>query len=133
MTFMNMTPHKLFYQMPDGSRVSLLPSGEVARVDEILTGVAKEVGVGGINFLVKTSPVNGEVYVTKEGSDEKMPFPEQDGQTIFIVSTMVKDQILIGQARPDVWAPGTGPKDGPIREDGKIVAVTRFVSAVASE
>lgn len=59
---------------------------------------------------------------------ENLPVPEEG--KIFIVSGFVAAAMrAAGMDRPDVVVPGTGPKDNCIRENGRIVAVTRFVRA----
>ncbi len=66
---------------------------------------------------VYSAPVVGRV--------EGLPEPQEG--TIYIVSGMV---LAHCQGRTDVFGPGTGPKDGAIRnEKGHIIAVTRLIAA----
>jgi len=55
------------------------------------------------------------------GEVEGLPEPSEG--TIYIVSGLVAGRI----SRPDVFSPGTGPQDGAVRENGRIVAVTRLI------
>jgi len=110
---MNLTPHAIHVQTPDGAAMSVPPSGHVARVSSIagrlLTGYD-------LPCPVYASPTFGAV----------VGLPDPDGETVYIVSGMVLG-LCVG--RSDVVGPGTGPADGAIRDGGKIVAVTRFIAA----
>ena len=88
---MNLTPHVLNVIRQDGSVMNLVPSGTVARVQE----------------------VRGEVAMTVDGVEIRRPstwgqvvgLPDsQDGQHIFIVSAMVSE--ALGGSRGDVVRPG---------------------------
>ncbi len=84
------------------ARVSTTPGGEVGDLN-------------GVPLFAATS--FGEV----EG------LPEPEAGTVFIVSGLVGGQV---KGRDDVVVPGTGPKDGAVRNDaGHIVAVTRLIRA----
>lgn len=109
----NLTPHAIVLQKEDGERIQVQPSGTVATV---ATMPATLHDIPGIPVPVAAAPEYGEV--------EKLPDP-QDG-TIYIVSGIVLSRC---PGRTDVFGPGTGPKDGAIREDGRVVAVTRLIAA----
>ena len=110
--FVNLTPHPITLRGEGGDQV-IQPSGEVARVSQT---PGEEIGaVNGIP--VYSAPVTGAV--------EGLPQPQDD--TVYIVSGMV---LAHCQGREDVFGPGTGPKDGAVRnEKGHIVAVTRLIAA----
>jgi hypothetical protein len=114
MTLVNLTPHAIVLRLPDGTDLTIPPSGQVARV---AVAPAAPVVVPGIPVPVLPAPVLGEVT--------GLPSPA-DGIG-FIVSGMVAQ----AASRPDVFAPATGPGDGAIRNAaGQVVAVTRLVSSI---
>jgi len=104
--FVNLTPHAIIVRLNDGSDVTFPPSGKVARVDELPTQIVGD--LDGIPILSRT--VFGQV----------IDLPEPTEGVGYIVSGLVAGVVY----RSDVFAPATGPKDGPIRNDkGHIVAV----------
>lgn len=108
----NLTPHALTLRSATGDTV-LPPSGTVARVSAS-PGALED--VPGIPVPVARPDAFGSV--------EGLPEPEEG--VFFIVSAMVGAHV---HNRPDVLTPGTGPRDGAIRNDkGHIVAVTRLKS-----
>ncbi|MCS7317750.1 MAG: hypothetical protein NZZ41_05520 [Candidatus Dojkabacteria bacterium] len=116
--FVNLTPHDIVYQGVDGTRITFPKSGKIAK---ILNN----------NSSPKTfATVNGIPIVSRsnfEGSIDGLPDPTPN--TIYIVSAPVRAILEArGIVRRDVVSPGTGPEDEPIRENGQIVAVTRFVT-----
>lgn len=109
----NLTPHELNLVSPDGETTTIQPSGQIAR---ITSTPGQELALG-LSCRTFTSPTWGEV--------ENLPEP-QDG-TIFIVSGIVAGRI---SGRPDVWSPGTGPRDEAIRDEkGRIIGVTRLIQS----
>ena len=115
--FVNLTPHDIVLQYPSGARLTIPPSGTEARVDSV-SGVLRETVDSGIPIY--EAPTWGEV--------EGLPDPESG--KIFIVSGLVASRSF---GRKDVVSPGTGPKDGVIRnEKGHVVAVTRLIAAPES-
>lgn len=111
MTVINLTPHALTLRAPDGTDNVIPPSGTVARVSNT-PGSPTGDQVGGV-------PV-----VSADTTGEVTGLPEPVEGTVFIVSGFV-GSALAGSGRDDVLVPGTGPKDGAIRnERGHIVAVT---------
>ena len=114
MDLKNLTPHAICLHLPNGDVVSL-PSVGVARV-AALPRVASS--VSGLPVPVLPAPVWGAV--------EGLPAPQKD--VVFIVSGMVLEA-LRGSGRSDVFAPGTGPTDGAVRNDkGQVVGVTTLVA-----
>lgn len=110
MNFINLTPHPLTLRAEDGTHAVIVPSGVVARVTA--TPAALEGTLNGV-------PLYG---VAVFGEVEDLPEPVPD--TMFIVSGLVGGRVV---GRDDVVVPGTGPKDGAVRNDaGHIVAVTRL-------
>lgn len=111
----NLTPHAIVLQTQDGERVTVPPSGTIARV----ATTPGELGtIPGVPVPVANPTTFGEV--------EGLPAP-QDG-VFFIVSGLVG--AALRGSRPDVLCPGTGPRDGAIRDaQGRIEAVTRLVRA----
>ena len=114
--FINLTPHTVVFQFPDGSRAEF-PSTGVARVDN-LYGESTTFEFGGkvmtVNSPVKYGPVQG--------------LPEPEDGVVYIVSLITLTQPGVA-GREDVVAPATGPRDGAVRVDGRIDAVTRWVAA----
>ena len=110
----SLLPHSITLRLPDGSDLEIQPSGSVARVSSTPGTLGAIEGV--------PVPVAGR---TVFGPVQGLPV-EQPG-TWFLVSGLV-GAALAGR-RDDVLVPGTGPEDGAVRVDGKVVAVTRLVRA----
>ena len=107
----NLCPHSIVLRTPEGEDVTISPSGTVARVSAT-PGALEEAG----DLPV---PVAG-VTVFGEVTDLPGPVPG----TVYIVSGLVGSRVV---DRNDVFVPGTGPRDGAIRDDNnRIVAVTRL-------
>lgn len=111
----NLTPHAIVVQTPAGEVVSFEPAGTVARVDQE-------------QVVVDTCPVTG-VHVKVDKTVGIVGIPEA-GTEMFLVSAMV-----LAELGPEysgwAFAPGTGPKDGAIRnEKGFIEAVTCLKTVV---
>lgn len=106
----NLTPHPITLRTPAGD-VTLPPSGTVARVVALYEQVGEVAGV----------PVMRRTW----GAIEGLPPVEQRGQGV-IVSSLVLEA-LDEECAEGVYAPDTGPT--AIREDGKVVAVTRLIGA----
>jgi hypothetical protein len=112
MQLINMTPHALTLYTADGV-VELPVSGQLARVRSSSVFVGE---VGGM-------PVYENAFSEVEG----LPEP-QEGVHYVTSSLVLKALKTAGISRPDVLAPGTGPNDGPIRDqNGRIVGVTRLI------
>ena len=112
MQLINLTPHAIVLRSPKGGDTTVPTSGIVARVSS----------VSGTPEIFDGVPV--PVYPTQTwGEIEGLPAPQEG--TLYIVSAMVLGRV---QGRSDVVAPGTGPNDGAIRDEGgRIRAVTRLV------
>lgn len=102
----NLTPHAITLQKPDGTRETIAPSGQIARVSTAEQVVSEMMGL----------PV-----VTRT-TGEAQGLPEEG--TPCIVSAMVLAAV---PGRKGVYAPDSGPT--AIRENGQVVAVTRLVAA----
>jgi hypothetical protein len=113
----NLTPHAIVICYKNGEKTEIQSTGLV----RVTTFPGLPVGAiyKDMDGLLYASPTYGEV----EG------LPPRSRGTIYIVSTMVAQHCI---GRPDVFSPGTGPNDNPIRENGKIVAVTRLIRAPMS-
>lgn len=113
MKLINLTPHPITLRLPDGTDMTLASEG-VARVATIPGALRDHYGIPVPTYA---SPAYGEV--------EGLPGPVEG--TAYVVSLMVLARC---QGRRDVYAPGTGPVDGAIRDDkGNVVAVTRLIAA----
>jgi formylglycine-generating enzyme required for sulfatase activity len=114
MKVVNLTPHAIVLRSASGEDTTIPASGQVARVASTPGAVGP---VDGLPVPVARPTVYGDV--------EGLPAPEAG--TIYVVSALV-----LGRTnRPDVFAPGTGPQDGAVRnEKGHITAVTRLIAAV---
>lgn len=131
----NLTPHAITVVIKHNYKPENLvipPSGAVARVSTV-SGKAEDpiftlqlphptrpethVNVTRARIAIAPHPTYGEV--------EGLPVPAPN--TLYIVSGMVLAHCA---GRTDVFGPGTGPNDDPIRNDaGHIVAVTRLIAA----
>jgi len=113
----NLTPHDLIIEDVDGRRVTIPPSGTVARVktEDNLVGVAPLAGV--------TVPV----YTRQLGQITGLPFEDEH----CVVSGLVLEAVRLQQPwRRHVYAPDTGPT--AIRDNsGHIVAVRRLIRSSA--
>lgn len=105
----NLTPHDIVLQLPSGERVTLPPSGTVARVSTIATDTG--LAMAGVRVVRNTyGPVQG--------------LPADGGPCI--VSGMVLAALPAGT--PNVYAPATGAT--AIRDErGQVIAVTELVAA----
>lgn len=112
MQLVNLTEHEITIRGTDGDLV-IPPSGQVARVDQFEPESRQ---IDGIPVPVQSPPQYGEVA----------GLPDPQPGVVYVVSGLVLARVK----RADVLAPATGPKDGAIRENGKIVAVTRLNAAV---
>jgi hypothetical protein len=116
MELINLTPHVIKVVGTNGDTVEFQPSGQVARVASIAGNLQKSVSYPNIKFF--SAPTWGEV--------EGLPAPQ--GGKAYIVSGLVAARC---SHRADVFSPGTGPADEPVRENGQIVAVTRLIFAMS--
>jgi len=109
MQLVNLTPHPLVLKDAEGRDTVVAPNGTIARV-AMIPGVLETVEGCPV-------PVMGKDTL---GGIEGLPAPEAG--TMYIVSGFVGSAV---SGRDDVLVPGTGPKDGCVRnERGHIVAVT---------
>ena len=107
MNIVNLTPHDIVVRV-DGQDITYPASGQQARLSTDSVQVGTLLGV----------PVDRDTKGTVTG----LPDPKPD--TVYLVSGQILDNLA---GRQDVFAPGTGPKDGAIRnEKGHITAVTRL-------
>ena len=109
MNIVNLTPHTLNVQLPDGTGVSFPASGAQARVS------VKNIAVGDIDGI----PVTTAVYGAIEG------LPASEPGVVYLVSMLVGQIIQRQGSRDDVYGPDSGPT--AIRENGQIVAVRGFI------
>ena len=113
MNIVNLTPHNIVLQDANGVRTVIASSG-IARVASTPGALETVAGV--------PVPIAGR---TTYGAVEGLPDPVEG--TLYVVSAMVLGRPEC-QGRDDVVGPGTGPKDGAIRnEAGNVIAVTRLV------
>ncbi len=114
MRIVNLTPHAIVLQSPSGERTIIEPTKPAARVATV-PGILR--ALAGLPCRVFGPTIYGEV--------DGLPDPE-DG-AIYLVSLIV----LGRTSRYDVFAPGTGPNDGAVRNAaGQVEAVTRLIAAV---
>lgn len=115
-TIVNLTPHPL--HLRNSGQTTVIPPAThlpIPRVDNL---PGKKVDEEFSPFAGICDEFTGDTH----GHVVDLPDP-QPGH-VFIVSGMVGD-CLDRHSRPDVFVPGTGPKDNPVRVNGQIVAVTR--------
>lgn len=115
----NLTPHEIRILLPqDGPDTSprylVLPSAGVARSDSRSQALPPIEVADGLGTAV---PLSQTTY----GAIVGLPDPQPG--VVYVTSAIVAEQAQ----RDDVVAPGTGPADGAVREDGRVVAVTRLV------
>jgi len=108
----NCTPHKIVIRTPSSEDIVIEPSGYVARV--ITKQELRQ--LDGCPIPIAEQQISGEI----------IGLPEPAPNTLYVVSAVVLSALR--GTRPDVVSPGTGPNDGAIRENGQVVAVTRFVT-----
>jgi len=103
----NLTPHPvtIYHQ---GKVLTIPPSGNTARV----SCERKEA------YTIMGIPV------AKNEWGEVLGLPPEEPGTFFIVSMLVMQ--ALGESRPDLLSPDTG-KDAVRDEDGRIIAVRRFI------
>ena len=116
MELVNLTPHVIKVIETNGDTVEFQPSGQIARVASVPGTEQKSTSYPNLKFF--SAPTWGEV--------EGLPAPQ--GGKAYIVSGLVAARC---SHRADVFSPGTGPADEPVRENGQIVAVTRLIFAMA--
>lgn len=115
MKLLNLTPHAIVIQAPDGVQITIPPSGQVARVTTEERIVDE---LDGVPIVVRTT---GEVVVTCT-TDDVVGLPDEGIPCL--VSAMVLAAV---PGRMNVYAPDSGAT--AIRENGQVVAVTRLVAA----
>lgn len=116
-TIVNLTPHPLHLRNAQGVTTIIPPATHlpVPRVDN----------QPGNKVADEFSPFGGICdEFTGDTPGQVIDLPDSQHGVVYIVSGMVGD-CLDRQSRPDIFVPGTGPKDNPVREKGQIVAVTR--------
>lgn len=107
-------PHKVDGR-PAPARVSSTPGGKLPDVGGVAAyGPTKFGSVEGLPDAAILWP-------------DESPEEPADG-TIYLVSVVVGAHV--GDSRRDVYVPGTGPKDGAVRDAaGQVFAVTRLIRA----
>ncbi len=115
----NLTPHEIVLQTPEGERVRI-PSTGLARVASTSgSDHTRFYTPGTFPCPVFAAPIWGKV----DG------LPEEALGTYYIVSLIVAAR-LEGSGRIDCFSPGTGPNDGAVRDaKGQVEAVTRLIQA----
>jgi hypothetical protein len=117
---LNLTPHKINIRMADSVDLVLTPEPVAARVastSRVETPLAV-VMFGGVSI--------GGIPVAASVTEGIVGLPEPQPGVIFVTSAIVAEAATKA-GRRDVLAPGTGPNDGAIRENGQVMAVTRLV------
>jgi hypothetical protein len=117
----NLTPHSINLRAEDGTDTVIPPDPQ---------GPARVTSTPGIPTAVNGIPVpvwGADTF----GEVQDLPAPATG--VFLVVSALVGGALVsAGVSRPDVLLPGTGPADGPVRNDkGHIVAVTRLKRATA--
>lgn len=121
----NLTPHKINIRMADGVDLVLMPEATSARVASTSRAETPLAVVMLDGFSIGGIPVAASV------TEGIVGLPEPQPGVVFVTSAIVTSAIVAEAAtkagRRDVLAPGTGPNDGAIRENGQVMAVTRLV------
>lgn len=110
MKIVNLTPHDIIVRLKNGEEITFPASGEVARVKTVSEDAGEVAGV----------PVVSQEY------DEIQGLPEPKDGTLYLVSLVVR-QAAQEQGRTDIIIPDTSPQGAIRDEQGRIVAVRRFV------
>lgn len=110
MKVINLTPHDVVVRLEDGSERVFPATGETARVKTISKDAGEVMGV----------PLVTQSY------DEIQGLPEPEEGTLYLVSLVVR-QAAREQGRTDIISPDTSPQGAIRDEQGRIVAVRRFV------
>lgn len=112
MNFINCTPHSIHYVLPNsgGQTIEFLPCGHVALVDT----------------KASTTKMSSGAFDVYEADEVGAPYglPDPKPGTMYIVSAMAG--AAYKATRSDIVCPGTSVTDFPVRESGRVVAVTRF-------
>jgi hypothetical protein len=127
--FVNLCPHAL--------RLRVNVANTAAVHDDTDVVVQPRLGADGKSDAARVSTTPGGLIGdfggiaafgrTTYGAVEGLPDPEEN--TIYLVSALVGGRPEVA-SRDDVFIPGTGPKDGAVRDErGQIYAVTRLVQA----
>lgn len=115
MKITNLTPHTIVYQQADGTRVEY-PSEGVARV----SSTPSDFSVTSDGITIYGRDIVGKIVGLKT------PDPGECLLVSAVVGAAVAEQHATELWSRRVIVPGTGPQDNPIRENGQVVAVTRF-------
>lgn len=119
MKLVNLTPHTVNFYHSDSQQMFEYKSEGVARV-ATSAKLVSNINVG--NEVGNYTPA--QIFKTIYDKVEGLPEPQPD--TYYIVSLIVLQHPSM-KKRKDVIAPGTGPNDNCIRENGLVKAVTRFI------
>lgn len=113
MRLRNFTQHPIVLSL--GEKTITLPSEGFAKVDSLAGTITETVEVDGVIVPIHNPDVPGKVQ----------GLPDEEEGVLLIVSAIVG--AAISGKRMDVLVPGTGPKDGAVRDSkGMIQAVTRL-------
>lgn len=110
MKIINLTPHDVVIRLDDGTEKAFPAIGEMARVNTTAEVVEEVDGI----------PIVSQSFGEIEG------LPEKEKGTLYIVS-LVTRQAAQELGRTDVISPDTSPAGAIRDEQGRIVAVRRFV------
>ena len=128
-TFVNLNPHAL--------RLRINTANAAAEPDPTDIVVEARKGEDGKPMPARVATTPGSALApiggvaafgaTVYGAVEGLPDPQPDA--IYLVSALIAGRPEVA-GRDDVFVPGTGPKDGTVRDAaGQVYAVTRIVKA----
>lgn len=113
----NLTPHPITIKTTTGEYITIPPSGKIARIISS-NASSYDVDINGIT-----------VSYVHPGDETIVDLPEPQEGVFYIVSSLVLNYLRNSNSnRKDVLSPGTGTKDGVIRDErGNIIAITKLI------
>lgn len=127
--FINLTPH------PMRLRTNVANTAAEPDATDIVVEARKSTDGKPMPARVSTTsggslaPIGGMAAYDRTTYGAVEGLPESQPDTIYLVSALIAGRPEIA-GRDDVFVPGTGPKDGTVRDaNGQVYAVTRIVKA----
>jgi len=121
MRILNMTPHAINVELPDGRRIEIPPSGKVFRLNE------KDEPAGTVSVQVADETVEVEVVRREFVLANYEELFDEDVVAIVSLPSLISIRQAGIQTKATIVAPDTGAT--AIRDErGQIVAVRRFIT-----
>ncbi len=128
MILVNLTPHSIRLRADTNNAVAEAAEGDIVIPPQL--GEDGKPAPARVSATPGKQPIgfaNGVALYGATSYSEVAGLPDPQADTNYIVSALVGGRV---SKRPDVFQPGTGPRDGAIRtSDGQVFAVTRLNQA----